>query len=104
MLGRLEGGPLQNILFLAWRLMTLWMKVEGPDQITNVSTPGKDGGFLKELKYDRLWEEENEDVSSKGSSSRRKFQHQLSSFVWPLLLKLMRDGRAFSEDNTFLVC
>mgnify|MGYP000190924174 FL=1 len=104
MLTRLDGGPLQNILFLAWKLVTLWTKAESADRVANVSTPNKEGGFLKELKYDQLSKVENTGVSSMGISSRRKFQHELSTFLWPLLLKLMRDGRHYSEDNTYLVC
>lgn len=96
---------LQNLLFFAWKLINLWQRVSVEStRSPAIPITGKEGGFLKQPNYDQPLQSDNVGVHKESDLEKTKNLQQLSSFLWPLLLKLMKDGRPYSEDSAYLVC
>ncbi|MCO5611008.1 hypothetical protein L7F22_065256 [Adiantum nelumboides] len=104
MMGRFQEtvSCLQNLFFLARKVINFWQRnlVSSRHSPTNSkvsASVGEEGGFLKQPNYDQ-----DTVVTKERDLKRETNLLQVSCFLWPLLLKVIKEGYPYAEDPAHL--
>ncbi|KAI5072739.1 hypothetical protein GOP47_0013117 [Adiantum capillus-veneris] len=97
----------QNLLFLARKVIAFWQRdlfgcSNSPKILKASASASEEGGFLKQPNYDQHLRSVDIAVIKEKDLKRETNLLQVSSFLWPYLLKVMKDGYPYAEDPAYL--